>query len=341
VNKGSGSGLRKWQFPFGPLSESLAPEASTLYFEAEGEWLVGRELTPQHGRPTVAEIEAERRLYLRLVDATEVTEEGQIILRPDWREQALRFANLYAPPRGRESVDETRAPICTFAEEALVMAWALRLKECLLDVERHESPHPAVVAAVQLSALQYLSLPGRLIDYEARLREAKSVPHEPESLPIETAEAIATNFLGLERQAGGNEESWGWQYAASALAWVTFKKGRGATPFCAATHLSRRVVRFNSGFLFTTPLSRIWFGFWEDLGGVRHRCCPKCGGWFTTRRETKLYCSPECQNAAKVSRYRTGEPAPAPWPKRQPRSTKARPGSSKAVRAKRRPAGPH
>jgi hypothetical protein len=187
------------------------------------------------------------------------------------------------------------------------MAWALRLKECLLDVEHYKRPHPAVVAAVQLNAFQMMALPGPPLDYERRLAHGDITAYEPESLPIETAEAIATNFIGLERMSGNDGVRWGWDYAAGTLAGVTFKKTWGATPYCSATQLTRGAIRFNSGFLFVSPLSRVWFGFWEDLGGVRHRCCPKCGGWFTTRRSTKRYCSPACQNAAKVERSRKSQ----------------------------------
>jgi hypothetical protein len=200
-------------------------------------------------------------------------------------------------------VDASRAPIQVFADEALLMTWALRVKDCLLDVKQYKRPRPAVMAAIQINALKSRT-PADSPDRERERQRGAALATEPASLPIEITEQLAHELFWLWKGDGVDEVYAGWQYAATALSDVTFNRAQGATPFCAATQLKRGAIRFNSGFLFTSPLSRVWFGFWEELGGVRHRCCPKCGGWFTTRRITKRYCSLKCQNAAKVARCR-------------------------------------
>jgi hypothetical protein len=156
---------------------ALPGRAACYQFRRDGGGLAKR-------RP-VKDIEAKRRLYLRLADATEISSDGQIKLRPDWRDRAVQFSNLFAPPVEELDQETWRAPIQKFGEEALVMAWTLQLRDRLQSRE-YASPFPALVAAVQV---QFLS--GRL-RYEVRqILGTQPAESEPQSLPVEDAKERA------------------------------------------------------------------------------------------------------------------------------------------------------
>lgn len=338
-------GLGKWQLPLVPG----IPGGLPLLYEAEqGDWLHGVNTFPGPKRRPVEDIEAKRRLYLRLADATEISADGQVKLRPDWRDRAVQFSNLFAPPVEELDQETWRTPIQKFGEEALVMAWTLQLRDRLQSRE-YASLFSAIVAAVQV---QFLS--GRL-RYEVRqIPGTQPAESEPQSLPVEDAKERAKALVrGLEKDAQrpGRARAMGliktgdprrdcWQHAADTLARIIASKTRDANLSCMAAQPKRGVVRFSNSILFASPLSRIWFGLWEDLSGIRLGSCQRCGQMFTARKagkNVKRYCGARCRIATNVQlhrkKLRDSEPKSNAKPRHQPRS-QAAPGRRPASKAK-------
>ena len=126
-------------------------------FRLEGNWLVTvREAAPRV-RSAAAE-EPKRRLHLRLASAVE-KRGGEVVLKEDWRQRALDFANNYFPPVADTSVTGgLRVSVARFGEEALLVWWTSQLGLELARGAEQGSLDSTLRAAVQVWGLR---MPGR------------------------------------------------------------------------------------------------------------------------------------------------------------------------------------
>jgi len=102
-------------------------------FVLDGDWLVSDSSAPPIFR-SVADLEADRPLYLRLADAVERRSDGDVVLNRKWRQLALDFANSYFPPvASTYASPQDRIPVARFGHEALLISWTLRLRQGLAE----------------------------------------------------------------------------------------------------------------------------------------------------------------------------------------------------------------
>jgi hypothetical protein len=233
--------------------EHLDPTASLWVYRLAGDRLLvqGRR-TSDHRAWQAAD--RERPLYLRLADLTEMDGTGTAVLTADWRERALAFANLYAPPAGDRRLALARAvPLSLFASEALVLCWALRLQACL-PAGRGRSRGEAAKAALQIRAL----VPGvpessvLVHPPDCAVGEAPAGSgHSPASLP---PGEVQRRLRELHARAGSDQL---WVVAANVFAsrrhsdlppwsepfWPPSARPRLHLPVATHAHLVRGVAR--------------------------------------------------------------------------------------------------
>jgi hypothetical protein len=280
--------------------EHLDPTASLWVYRLAGDRLLvqGRR-TSDHRAWQAAD--RERPLYLRLADLTEMDGTGTAVLTADWRERALAFANLYAPPAGDRRLALARAvPLSLFASEALVLCWALRLQACL-PAGRGRSRGEAAKAALQIRAL----VPGvpessvLVHPPDCAVGEAPAGSgHSPASLP---PGEVQRRLRELHARAGSDQL---WVVAANVFASLINLRLAGVTPICLPGLSRSGLPQPGLGFTFPSPRTRIWYGVWQDAVGMRVLGCEWCGKPFVVTRASQRFCSKNCQSAAGVERHR-------------------------------------
>ncbi len=286
------------------------------------------------------DLEREERLYQRLARLVSEDRRGRVSLRSDWRERAVEFANLYSPPVDYHPLtDDTPVPLACFAREAFLIWWMLRLLAHLKDASG--SVFEALKAFVQIEELvPELRDPGRDGPLWFETKSWQEVLADPVVLrpgdprrqrelrkrwrqlpPLEAirplpSDEVKTRVKRLcEGRSDDRDKLWnraGWMFAT-----VLNIRLAGVSVLClprswASSHSASRNLAFYApvtSFHCLTPRARIWFGLWEEIGGIAVRACPECGTPFTAKRRNQLFCTTACQNKANVRRWRKNNPA--------------------------------
>ncbi len=324
-----------WEFVF-PLRYVLQGDNIRVERPTLDDWLDLLETRERYRSATA--LEKEKRLYLRLAELVEQRTDGTVALRSDWRRGAVKFANAYTPPVNYTvTLDKKHVPLAYFAREAFLIWWMLRLRAEMQARKKNASE--AVNAAIQVQALVPEAESGRSVLFsdtdwrhildepgpsepQRRLRvlrrRDRSLPPLHEIRPLSVDE-VETASAELQSGAGQHSVSQ-WHIASTTFATVMNVRLSGVALLCLpstphfrfgtlAKPVPRRPGPPAAAFQFLTPLSRIWYGLWEDIAGVSFRICPECGRLFPASRRDKIFCSSKCQNTAKMRKWRASDPA--------------------------------
>jgi hypothetical protein len=285
------------------------------------------------------DLEREERLYQRLAHLVSEDRRGRVSLCSDWRERAVEFANLYAPPVDyRPLTGDPAIPLACFAREAFLLWWMLRLLVHLKDTDG--SVVEALKAFVQIEALvPELGEPDRggPLWFEAKswqdaVTSAVSLkvgtPRRRRELhkrwrelpPLEAIRPLPSDEVKtrVKRLCEGRSDDRAllWNRAGARFATVLNIRLAGVSVLClprswASSHSASRSLAFYApvvSFHSLSPRARIWFGLWEEIGGSAVRSCPECGTPFTAKRRNQVFCTTACQNKANVRRWRETHP---------------------------------
>ena len=148
-----------------------------------------------------------------------------------------------------------------------------------------------------------------------RLMQARILPSDLASWSLgklnqlirqETKRTGVPHLGVLALGSGEDPEQELWHSAARTFVSVLGERMTGAIFACYAPQpLGPDVSRLTVGFRFMTPLARIWFDFWKDLGGMLEaRTCEVCGDPFAARTRAHRFCCQRCRKTAEMRRRR-------------------------------------
>jgi len=267
------------------------------------------------GSRKAAEIEQRGRLYRRMVEAVCELQNSDVALVPGWEQMALDFANLYAPPVGQSSISPLdRFPVARYGNEALLIWWTMVLSEAITN----ERLFRAVEAAVQVREL----LPA-LRDMDSSPGVSRGVEWCVSNLPGWLSPGAEPAWCGVTTRCLPRDEARR-QVSAITAAPETDDRGRrlyASHVACGVLDLRLAGVRLSAvpdyrgstaeptiSVYFLSPLSRIWFGLWEDTFRIAFRPCANCDHLFFATRRDGRFCSTRCRNAFGSRKHRRREP---------------------------------
>ena len=294
--------------------EHLDPTAALWLYRLDGDRLVVEGRRASAGRDSWREADRERPLYLRLADLSEMDGNNVTVLRSDWRDQALAFANLYGPPVPTRRLALARAiTLRWFAEEALIVRWSLHLRSCLPPGKR-KSRTEAAKAALQIRSLVPVVPEDTFVTHCPRSRgdDGTGVVDERGGASSSSAwgqvVAVSLSTDEVERRLKDLSSRHGqhafWSVAMNVFASLLNIRLEGVTPVCLPGATRSGLPQLGFGFRFPAPLARIWYGLWEDTVGMKTAECERCGRAFLVTRVSQRFCDKNCQTAAGVERHR-------------------------------------
>jgi hypothetical protein len=294
--------------------EHLDPTAALWLYRLDGDRLVVEGRRASAGRNGWREADRKKTLYLRLADLSGMDRSNVAVLRSDWRDRALAFANLYAPPVPTRRLALARAiPLRWFAEEALIVRWSLHLWSSLHPGKR-KSRTEAAKAAIQIRSLVPSLSEDTFLTHCPRSRgdDRIGVVDEYGGASSSSARgqvaAASSSTDEVERRLKDLSSRHGqhalWSVTTNVFASLLNIRLEGVTPVCLPGATRSGLPRLGFGFRFPSPLARIWFGLWEDTVGIKTAECERCGRAFPVARVSQRFCSRNCQTAAGVERHR-------------------------------------
>lgn len=291
--------------------EHLDLTAALWRYRLDGDQLVVEGRRAPEERDSWRQADRERPLYLRLADLSKDGGGRTAVLRRDWRDHALAFANLYGPPVPTRRLALARTvALSWFSEESLVLQWAIRLRSSLSPGEGR-SRVEAAKAAIQIRSL-VPSLPDDTFLVHSRRSHGMGETGDAEGDRSATAWRRKTAVplskdeveRGLRDVSSRRGQDALWEVSMNVFASLLNIRLEGVTPVCLPGATRSGLPQLGFGFRFPAPLARIWYGLWEDAVGIDTAECERCGRAFIVTRANQRFCTNNCRTAAGVERHR-------------------------------------